>query len=317
MQKTFLLNLLLLCSITIVTAQIEFEDDFESYDNGFIGLQSTDWGTWSGMVGGEEDGIVTDVFGFSTSGTKSLVIFGNPVYPNGGPTDCILKLGNRNTGRYELSWQMLVNDADGGYFNIQHFETPGTEFAFEVSINSGGTANGLTTGQVDFGGQTVDFDFQRGGWNKIKFIIDMDNDDVEFWINQTMIHSWTFSFQAMSQNGTNQLGGLNFYPRNPSDRYIVDDVKLEKLMPNAVADLFDQQVSVFPTILQQDLQIELPQEYVSAKKLRLEIFNQLGQRIEVLDSAKQTHKVGHLNQGIYYLQIAIGKHLLVRKLVKA
>ena len=59
----------MLLSTTVSQAQL-FSDDFEAYNTGALGPQSSSWTTWSGTEGGPEDGIVSTTQ--ASSGTKSI-----------------------------------------------------------------------------------------------------------------------------------------------------------------------------------------------------------------------------------------------------
>jgi hypothetical protein len=112
---------------------------------------------------------------------------------------------------------VYFEDADGMYYNFQHFETPGEEWAFEVECHSGGVINGMTDCSVLLGGAREYFTIVRGGWTKMGHIIDLDNDEVTLLANDIPVYSWPFSWQANETSGTNQLGGVNFFPRDDFD----------------------------------------------------------------------------------------------------
>lgn len=311
MKRLLLSYFLLLGSFHLSFAQIEFEDDFESYQSGAIGSQSLDWTTWSGNEGGQEEGFVSAQF--ANSGVRSLRIEGSPVFPQGGPMDCILKLGNRTEGRYELSWSMLVNDADGAYFSIQHFEEPGIEWAFEVEIIGGGVINGATNGDIHVNNETYSFTYQRGVWNRIKFIIDLDNDEIEMWLNEDeFIKDWVFSYQTEDNTGTNQLGGLNFFAFDFSNKYFIDDVKLELLDPNSVEENELSAIKIQPTLVSDYLQIDFGD---LTNEVEINLLNQFGQTIRDLGNSGNYY-LGDLAEGTYFLNISADGKQHVQKIVK-
>ena len=64
-----------------------FSDDFESYNVGdYIGVESTEWTTWSGTVGGNEDAPVVE--DNAHSGSNST--YYSSTSGTGGPQDVIL-----------------------------------------------------------------------------------------------------------------------------------------------------------------------------------------------------------------------------------
>jgi hypothetical protein len=111
-----------------------YYDDFEGYTVGsFIAVNNpTWWTTWSNLPGSGEDGQISDIY--SSSPTKSVLIDLVPA-----ASDLILKLGNKTSGAYELDFDMYVETNFAGYFNIQHFQSPGIEWAYEVYFDKNGT----------------------------------------------------------------------------------------------------------------------------------------------------------------------------------
>ncbi len=192
------------------------QDNFDSYTAGALGPQATHWTTWTGTEGGPEDGILTDDLG-----NNALYLQGQS---GGGPQDVLLLLGNRTSGAFFLEWRMYVPTGSGAYYNIQHFEIPATEWAFEINFNDDGT------GQVNAGTAGLDvFTFPLDAFFKVRHIIDVDNDRIYLFINGKFVHSWPFSWQADATNGTNQLGAVNFWTRGENDAYYVDDVAFSEI----------------------------------------------------------------------------------------
>ena len=135
MKKLTLLLSAIVFSLAGLQAQtLPYNDDFESYTvGGFLAAQNpTWWTTWSNAPGTNEDGEISTAF--ANSGTKSVLI---DVTSNTA-TDQILKLGNKTTGKYELKWMTYVETGKYGYYNMQHTETPGTEWAFDVFFLANG-----------------------------------------------------------------------------------------------------------------------------------------------------------------------------------
>ncbi len=192
---------------------LPYTDNFESYTTGgFLAQQSGDWWTtWSNAPGTAEDGKISEAFSHSTS--KAVVIEGT--------NDQVLKLGNKTTGHYELKWWMYVETGKCGYFNIQHFETPGVEWAFETYLNADGSGT-LTVGDVDY-----TFAYPKDTWFEVVSDINLDADNAKLTINGTMVHEWPFSYQGGSTTGTLQLGAVNFYaggPTGETPKYFFDDI---------------------------------------------------------------------------------------------
>ncbi|PKP23760.1 MAG: hypothetical protein CVU06_06605, partial [Bacteroidetes bacterium HGW-Bacteroidetes-22] len=114
-----------------------------------------------------------------------------------------------------------VETGMAGYYNIQHFEAPGTEFAFEVYFNADGSGL-MTAGDVDY-----NFTYPKATWFEVKHEIDLDADNIKLTINGTLVHEWPFSYQASSTTGTKQLGGVDFFAgaaTGETPKYYFDDV---------------------------------------------------------------------------------------------
>ncbi|HMM12244.1 MAG TPA: T9SS type A sorting domain-containing protein [Bacteroidales bacterium] len=197
--------------------EILYQEDFESYAVGAKIAQSnpTRWTTWSNTPGSAEDGVISDEQ--ASSPTKSLKI--------SGTNDNVLKLGNKTAGKYKVNWKMFIPTTRAGYYNFQHFEAPGVEWAFEVYFDNNGT------GYMHAGGNNAaTFTFPMNTWFNVENEIDLDADNAKVKINGVQVHSWQFSLQAQGQAGTKQLGGINFYAGSTTGMtpiYYVDDLVYE------------------------------------------------------------------------------------------
>lgn len=190
-----------------------YEDNFDSYSVGdWIGIVQPDWWTtWSGAPGTPEDAYVSD--NFANSPAQSLY-----VDPDDGLTDLILKLGDKVSGAYEVNWSMYVESGYNGYYNFQHFEAPGTEWAFEIWFYDGGN------GELQVGGDIFTFAFPQDDWFTVEHDINIDADWASFYVNGVEVHSWPFSYESSGTGGTNQLGGVDYWTDDNTYRYYIDDV---------------------------------------------------------------------------------------------
>ncbi|MCB9288679.1 MAG: T9SS type A sorting domain-containing protein [Lewinellaceae bacterium] len=195
-------------------------DNFETYtSNQFITPQSPDWIKWST---GAYDAEVRTYLNINEQYLR--------VEHSGGiDPDVIYYLGNRTSGRYRLSWEMNVATGRSAYYNLLHTlpnsSGSGANRAYQVYFNSDGSAI------LDRPGLAVNFTYLNGDWNRVMQIIDMDDDLVEFWINDEFIDSWPFSNDISSTAGANRLAGINFYAfaglGNDADNlYAIDNVCL-------------------------------------------------------------------------------------------
>jgi len=160
---------------------------------------------------------------FAYSPTKSA-----SVDETGGSTDCILKLGDKTSGSYELSWYMYVQTGKCGYYNIQHFQSPGTEWAFELYFRADGST------ELQVGGDLITGTYPKDTWFECKHVIDLDNDNIELYINGVLLYEWPFSYEASSTGGTLQLGGVDFFAgaasgSGESPVYFFDNVSFKEM----------------------------------------------------------------------------------------
>lgn len=197
-------------------------ETLEIYDTAQpLGPQSPDWTTWSGTEGGAEDGIVSTAQ--AASGLNSLSIVGGA---GGGPQDVLLLLGDRTDGRYRATFEIYIPAGNGGYYNIQHFEAPGVEWAHQIIFNADGTA------QLDAeAAAVVEFTYAQDTWITVDQIIDIDNDWTTLIVDGVQLNSWPFNAQATAPTGTNQLGAFNFFPLDADNVFFIDNVFLEALPP--------------------------------------------------------------------------------------
>jgi hypothetical protein len=221
MKKILFSTFLLLIVVFAVRAQtVLFQDNFESYTTGgFLAQQATSgWTTWSNQPGGGEDAVIsTDQ---AHSPTKS-------VYIASTADDIILKLGNKTSGKYSVKFYYFIPTGFGAYFNIQHFEAPGNEWAIEVYFGNNGTGN-TSVNSIE-----VPFSHLMNTWIEVEAIVDLDLDDASLYIDGTLIRNWVFSMQSNAPTGTKQLGGVNFYGgaiSGQTPKYYFDDVTFTQLV---------------------------------------------------------------------------------------
>ena len=221
MYKFFLVLLTVLFTSGVVSAQtLLYEDDFESYTTGgYVAEQNPDWWmTWSGGTGGGEDGIISETF--SHSPTKSVLID-----ETGGATDLLWLLGDKTSDIYNVSFWMYIPSGFCGYYNFQHFEAPGVEWAIEMYFHTDGSTKFIIAGDE------IVMNYNHDTWFFMEHIIDLDSEIAQAYIDGTLITEWLWSLQSSGAAGANQLGGIDFFAgadaANPSDvpKYYFDDVK--------------------------------------------------------------------------------------------
>jgi hypothetical protein len=179
----------------------QYTDNFESYSVGsYMAVNNpANWTTWSNLPGSGEDGQVSS--DFASSGTKSVLV---DLVPSA--TDLILKLGNKTSGVWEVNFDYFVQTGYSGYYNIQHFETPGVQWAFEIYFHTNGT------GALYAGSTTaITFSYPKNTWFPVVNHVDLDNDLISLYVNGVLIYSWPFHYTSYGTTGVNQLGGVDFF----------------------------------------------------------------------------------------------------------
>lgn len=210
-----------------------YEDDFESYNVGDGIAASNDyWIEWP--AAGVNDVLVSDEQ--SNSPSQSLKVGATAT------DDVVLLLGNKTSGIYGLDFSIFIPDGDfNGYYNIQHFESPGVEWACQVWFASNGD------GWVDAGGaNAASFTYATNTWLDVSHVIDLDEDWIELYIDDVLIYEWQFSLLANGGEGTKMLGGLNLYPApdgTSTPLYYFDDVAYHVIQQGSLAPSIDMSTS--------------------------------------------------------------------------
>ena len=176
------------------------------------------WTTWGNAPGGAQDGIVAEF-----DGTQCAhFTYGN---------DQVLLLGNITTGVYELSFDMYIPNGKNAYNNILHiFNGSNSQWVTEVYYNhsSKGTS-------IQAGGDTTDFACPFDTWFNVKYVIDLDNDNATFHIDDVEIVSWQFSLQASGSAGRRRLAAMDFYPpeNDATSEFYIDNISVVRIKSTA------------------------------------------------------------------------------------
>ncbi|MBN1337676.1 MAG: T9SS type A sorting domain-containing protein [Bacteroidales bacterium] len=218
-----------------------YDDDFESYDVGdFLAVENpTWWTTWTNNPGSAEDAPITDAM--AHSGTKSVLVQGT--------TDAILKLGDKTSGVYELDFWYYIPTGFAGYYNIQHYEAPGIQWAYEIYFASAGTAE-LFAGAAT---AVATFNYPKDQWFYIENDIDLDADWTKLYIDGNLIHEWQFSVLANGGTGEKQLGGMDLFagaPTGETPRFYMDDLTF-----SGGGGIGNPIINVTPTSITEALQV--------------------------------------------------------------
>ena len=219
------------------TAQVNFCDDFDSYQNGDpIAETSPNWNSWGELMSGTtapfaDDANVTNLL--SSSGDFSLYF---EAVGTGGPQDVVLPFGSGTpytTGDFEFSSKFFVNTGTGAYFNFQAENTPGITWSMDVQMDA--------FGNISFqnGGGAVVFltsTYPMNTWFEIKLMVDLTNNNWEVFIDNQS--------QGSFSNSINQIASLDLYPIQ-GHQFYVDDV-CYSYTPVTLENLNAQVLSIDP-----------------------------------------------------------------------
>jgi len=106
-----------------------YQSDLEDYEAGEYvaeGDETGFWTTWDNAPGSATDALIVDVEAASPTNSAQVE----------GDTDLLFLMGDKKTGKYQFNFKIFVPTGFGGYYNIQHFEEPGKEWAYDVFFSS-------------------------------------------------------------------------------------------------------------------------------------------------------------------------------------
>ncbi|MEM6719888.1 MAG: lectin-like protein [Bacteroidota bacterium] len=197
-------------------------DNLEIYTDGPIYNQSDNWDTWTPNTAAESSNVSTEQ---ARSGRKSLKVAGAPF---GDPENTVFYLGDRASGAWEVKYYLYIPSGNTANVTLQKSQIAGTEYANEISFLSDGT------GGCNINGSSTSFNYPQNEWFEVTYLVNIDDDYAEFFINGTAITSHPYSYTATDTNGVlTTLGAVNFYPNaNASSLFYVDDLSLRTVAVN-------------------------------------------------------------------------------------
>lgn len=222
-----------------------YTTDFEEWTAGdFLVLNDVSgfWDTWSSNPGSSEDAHVVAEQSSSPSNAVEME----------GSSDIVFKMGDKTSGKYQFDVKYWIESGYGGYINLQHFQAPGIEWAVEVYF---GASTGSDNGYMYAGDPSeIPFTFTHEQWMLLTFVVDIDNDWAEFYIDDVMIAEWQFSLQAQGDPGTLQLGGANLYagaPTGETPHYYFDDIAYSVLAQGIASPIIGVTPTSFLSVLEE------------------------------------------------------------------
>ncbi|PKP35966.1 MAG: hypothetical protein CVT98_09865, partial [Bacteroidetes bacterium HGW-Bacteroidetes-15] len=230
MKKIYIsLFVVLFFSIGLMAQTVLITEDFESFTAGDHIAQTAGapWTTWSGATGGGEDPLVSTAQ--ANGGANSINVVAN--------NDCVVDLGNKTTGRYQIEFYIYVNAGSIGYFNLlTNFAGANSEWATQTYFYINGT------GSVDANGEgAATFTFNHDEWIYVNYIVDLDDDFATLYIGGNEIISWQWTKGSFGGGVAATLDAVDFYGHTidgiGSNYYIDDFTFTEQVIPEAPINL--------------------------------------------------------------------------------
>lgn len=316
MMRTILLLPALLFSGAFSAQQVLITQDFESLDPGDPVAQTLGlpWTTWSNAPGGTEDAQASDLLAHSGSISPRFVASTT----QGGPADMILRLGNRTSGQYLLSWWMHVPAGKGGYFNLQKSETAGQSWSIEVTLTASGAIELSSNAQA--GGATT---YPTGQWFEVSIAIDLNSSSATLSIDGAVAATWlTTTASGSGGVGLNQIGAVNFFAYGGTDlgEYFIDDVSFVDLTGLSVPDAAQAEAMTFPNPTSGAFVIDLAGLSPNASAT---VLDATGRRVATAlptirrgAFARMEADLGSEPPGVYFVRIRDGEREVVRRVTK-
>lgn len=130
-----------------------------------------------------------------------------------------------STGSYKISFMVYIPSGKAGYFNtLQTFAGNSSDWGMEVYFDANGTGRcfgGSATAQT--------FSWTAGQWNMVEHVVNLTNDQSQFYFNGQLIKQWQWSLGASGTGGPNTLHAVDLFGATANDQMYVDNFKLESL----------------------------------------------------------------------------------------
>jgi len=304
MKKIYLLGFALCAFAFSATAQIELEDNIDSYSLGDISPQATHWRTWGSSP--DENGEVTDENSFS--GANSMKI-GTGV----GPQDQLLLITSfPQSGIYTVRFKLFVPTGNEAYFNMQGEISGPPQVQALIGGNVFFNQDGDNPGQglVDGTATPDTFSFTHDTWMEITCEYDIDGQVWDMDIDGTEVvtdHPFEFNGETF-----NSLGGLDFFAASTATTFYLDDVLLSSGVLG-VDDFSADVFSVYPNPVKDKLNIES-----AAAVNSVTVYDVLGKKVLSAqpDAISPSIDMSGLSSGAYLVQVTIGSATKTVKVLK-
>lgn len=309
MKKIYILALAIGAISFSSYAQVEQNDDIESYDLGLISSQDDTWRTWSGDEGGAEDATVSS--GQAFSGTKSVNI--NNVLAPAGVDQLYLIESQPEDGIYTMQWKMYIPTDNSGYYNLQGVidepQTTAGQFSGNAYFNRDNAAPGQ--GTIDGATPAFTFTFPHDAWFDVANIVDLDNKTYSVKIDGNVAVPVGTPMTTLTQD---YFGGVDFYATDATTGYFIDNLvagigDLTLATNDFSADVF----SVYPNPVKDNL-------YINSKAAvnNVTVYDVLGKVVLSANPDAVSPKVdmSGLSSGAYLVKVTIGNSTKTVKVLK-
>ncbi len=299
MKKIYLLAATALFALS---ANAQFTEGFESYDDGPI---FTDlWTTWSGSDTGTENMLVSDEKAFE--GAQSGLVAG------GGAQDAVLDFPGAalTSGVYSLQMKLSIASGKTGYLNLQGNVDPNANAVQEfLSNNVNFTAGSMTINPGTDLAVLVDgssaVSYTENIWFDVLFVVDLDAATYEVRVDGV-------SAGVLPAGATN-YGGVDFFSSvADTNEMYVDNVVFA--LGELGADDFSADVfTVYPNPVVNTLNIRS-----AASVDNVTIYDVLGKQVLSVnpDAISPSVDMSNLSSGAYLVNVTIGNASKTIKVLK-
>lgn len=134
------------------------------------------------------------------------------------------------SGSYKISFMVYIPSGKAGYFNtLQTFAGNNSDWGMEVYFDANGTGR-------CFGGSSTPqtFSWTAGQWNMVEHVVNLTNDQSQFYFNGQLVKQWQWTLGASGTGGPNTLHAVDLFGATANDQMYVDNFKFEDLNLEAV-----------------------------------------------------------------------------------
>ncbi len=203
----------------VCNAQLVYSEDFEALTvgEGISQQVPANWTTWEDSPGTSQDPVVSEAF--AHGGTKSLVV-------DDTNNDVVMTVGNLTENRYKMDFYLYIPANRCAFFSpMQEFNPAGSVYTngCQMFFNNG-------EGTIDASGyeDVAEFTFEHDVWLHVVNYYDFDNDIIEIYIENVLIHIGAWS-PGMGTT-QNSLQGFDIYGWDGgTPEFYLDDIVFEQV----------------------------------------------------------------------------------------